>query len=64
MGLISPFACSWEKLTQPQLNYSTIKKEALALLLALQPFKVYVACMYKKCTITTSGCNVVKLSRS
>ncbi|KAL2099499.1 hypothetical protein ACEWY4_003893 [Coilia grayii] len=42
MGLITPFVYFSEKFLKHQLNYSTIKKEALTLLLALQHFEVYV----------------------
>ena len=34
--------CFFKKFNKHQLNYSTIEKEALALLLALQHFEVYV----------------------
>ncbi len=56
------------KFNKHQFNYSTIEKEALALLLSLQHFKVYVEvvfqlwytriiillCFYLVCTITIS----------
>ena len=41
-GIDHPVCFFSRKFTKPQLNYSTIEKEALALLLALQHFEVYV----------------------
>ena len=41
-GIDHPVCFFSRKFNKPQLNYSTIEKEALALLLALQHFEVYV----------------------
>lgn len=41
-GVDHPVCCFSQKFNKHQLNYSTIEKEALSLLFALQHFEVYV----------------------
>lgn len=41
-GLVHPVSYYSRKFNKPQLNYSTIEKETLALLLVLQHFEVYI----------------------
>ncbi len=41
-GIYHPMCFFFKKFNRHQCNYSTIEKEALALLLALQKFEVYV----------------------
>ncbi|KAL2083779.1 hypothetical protein ACEWY4_021552 [Coilia grayii] len=62
MGLITPFIYFSEKFLKHQLNYSTIEKEALALL-ALHHFKVYVGSSSVPVTVFTDHNPLIFLSR-
>ena len=51
------------KFNRHQLNYSTIEKETLAMLLALQHFKVYVGCSAPPVTVYTDHNPLVFLAQ-
>ncbi|KAL2103168.1 hypothetical protein ACEWY4_000036 [Coilia grayii] len=63
MGLITPLVYFSEKFLKHQLGYSTIEKEALALLLALHHFKVYAGSSSVPVTVFTDHNPLIFLSR-
>ncbi|KAL2099579.1 hypothetical protein ACEWY4_003973 [Coilia grayii] len=62
-GLDHPVCYFSKKFLKHQLNYSTIEKEALALLLALQHFEVYVGSSSVPVTVFTDHNPLIFLSR-
>lgn len=62
-GIDHPICFFSRKFTKPQINYSTIEKEALALLLALQHFEVYVGSSSVPVVVYTDHNPLVFLSR-
>ena len=62
-GVAHPVCYFSRKFNKHQLNYSTIEKEALALLLALQHFDVYVGSSSLPVTVYTDHNPLVFLSR-
>lgn len=62
-GVDHPVCYFSRKFNKHQLNYSTIEKEALALLMALQNFDVYVGSSYYPVTVFTDHNPLVFLSR-
>lgn len=62
-GIDHPVCYYSHKFNKHQLNYSTIEKEALALLLALQHFDVYVGSTNRPVTVYTDHNPLVFLSR-
>lgn len=62
-GIDHPICYFSRKFTKPQLNYSTIEKETLALLLALQHFEVYVGSSSLPIVVYTDHNPLVFLSR-
>ncbi|XP_062420777.1 uncharacterized protein LOC134132778 isoform X2 [Pungitius pungitius] len=62
-GIDHPICYFSSKFTKPQLNYSTIEKETLALLLALQHFEVYVGSSSLPIVVYTDHNPLVFLSR-
>lgn len=62
-GVCHPVCYFSAKFKPHQLNYSTIEKEALALLLALQHFEVYVGSSASPVTVFTDHNPLVFLNR-
>ena len=62
-GIDHPVAYFSRKLNRHQANYSTIEKETLALLLALQHFEVYVGSTSLPVVVFTDHNPLVFLSR-
>ncbi|XP_041947558.1 uncharacterized protein LOC121708759 isoform X4 [Alosa sapidissima] len=62
-GLDHPICYFSKKFLKHQLNYSTIEKEALALLLALQHFEVYIGCTAAPVVVHTDHNPLIFLSR-
>lgn len=62
-GIDHPVAYFSRKLNQYQKNYSTIEKEVLALILALQHFDVYVCTCQKPLIVYTDHNPLVFLSK-
>lgn len=62
-GIDHPVCYFSRKFNKHQLNYSTIEKEALALLMALQHFDVYVGSSISPVTVFTDHNPLVFLSR-
>lgn len=63
MDLITPSVFFSRKFVKHQLNYNTIDKEALALLLALQYFEVYVGSSAIPVNVFTDHNPLIFLSR-
>ncbi|KAL1258996.1 hypothetical protein QQF64_009573 [Cirrhinus molitorella] len=63
-GVDHPICYFSRKFNKHQMNYSTIEKEALALLMALQYFNVYVGSSNRPVTVFTDHNPLVFLSRS
>ncbi len=62
-GLNHPISFFSKKFHKHQVNYSTIEKEALALILALQHFEVYVGSSSQLVTVYTDHNPLVFLQR-
>lgn len=62
-GFEHPICYFSRKFNKPQRNYSTIEKEALGLILALQFFEVYVGSSVLPVTVYTDHNPLVFLSR-
>lgn len=62
-GVDHPVCFYAKKLNRHQLNYSTIEKEALAILLALQQFEVYIGSSSQPVEVFTDHNPLVFLHR-
>lgn len=62
-GLDHPICCFSKKILKHQWNYSTTEKEALALLLSLQHFEVYIGSTSIPVVVYTDHNPLVFLSR-
>ena len=62
-GIEHPVGYFSKKLTKHQKNYSTIEKELLAIILALQYFEVYVSSSHQKVTVYTDHNPLTFLNR-
>ncbi len=62
-GIEHPISFFSKKFLKHQLNYSTIEKEALALLLAIQHFEVYIGSSVQPITVYTDHNPLVFLQR-
>ncbi len=62
-GIEHPISFFSNKFLKHQLNYSTIEKEALALLLAIQHFEVYIGSSVQPITLYTDHNPLVFLQR-